>query len=126
MTKREALLSVDDLAGAFDMPSWERIEEANTETIFEEGHNAAREVMREDGTEDEIEDARDKAERGYLDHVYSRWSNAVGRVSNEIAAEHGLELLEVGRGHYRLVPGELAGEKYTWQDAAQKNACTNA
>jgi hypothetical protein len=118
MAKVKDVVTIDELASDFDLPSWEDIDELNIDYTLEAGSYAHREAIEEGATEEEAEEAALKAQDEASAEIYRNWHDGVERAAEELFGEHGLEL--VGRGkkepyyEYKVIPKE------SWRDAADR------
>src|SRR3972149_1002943 len=67
-----------------------------------------------EGTEEEREQQALQAETDYLSEEYRKYANAVSSVADEVFGEHGLVLVERGKGGFKVAP------ETSWNDAAYK------
>jgi hypothetical protein len=106
---------VEDLAELFGLPDSESVRELNDEWLHDSWWKPAYEEALDEGlSEEDAEEAGAEAESEGLDELYANWINAVESAVSDLFEEHGLELVEVTRGTFKLTP-----EK-SWNDAAAK------
>lgn len=110
---------LDKLAKLFGIPTSDELSEMND---FSEAYSAGRrEALADGATEDEADEKGLEYEQAEQDELYSRWSDGVTHVADELFGRHGLELSpkhpdkKSGRSfEYKIFPSK------SWNDAANK------
>ena len=110
------MLTVDQLAGLFDLPSWEELDDDNY--LFSHYDYAYSQALEEGKTEEEAEKIAQKAEGEARDELYGKWHEGVTQAADRLFEVHGLELIPESDDR---VPYKYSVEpKKSWRDAADK------
>ena len=112
MAKKDPqMLTYDDLAEVFGLPSWGSVDEDTWEYAADAGHAAYETVIKEGGSEWEAERAREDDESNASSEVFVTWKNAVEAVGAHEFGEVGLGLQDRwhetgGKERFWVVPVE--------------------
>lgn len=108
---------IDDLAKTFGIPTAEKADDGAADYAWEAGDYAYKEALKEDATESEAEEAREKAEQDIHDRLGAVWRNsfedALGRIFEEYA-DLNIEVLKSKPWLYRVSP------RTSWKKSAEK------
>lgn len=104
MAKRDDIMTIDQIAEMFGLPSWDSIDECNLDYYCDTAHHA---------TKDESFDSEEEREAEYFriqdatrDELFSQWYHAVARTAATLFERAGLTL------HGVKVKGKLAAHPY--------------
>lgn len=104
-------LSIDELVEMFKLPAWDKVEEMNQDSIWENGDLAYKEALRDGDSESKAEKAREDAEGEAGLDIYKHWHDAVVSASESLFGEHYLDIVPASakrkgvRPHeYKIVP----------------------
>jgi len=113
-------LNVDELATMFKLPTWDKIDEMNIDTIWENGDAAYKEALQDGESEKKAEESREKAEHAAGNEVYRTWHDAVMSAAENLFGKHHLELIAVPMKRKSVRPYEYRVQPKTSWDAALK------
>lgn len=115
----QEVFTLEELAKWFDLPDYMDVVEHN-QAFLADYYTAAFEKALNDGdSEEEAEEAGMEAEqRAEEEEVYWKYRNGITAAAEAVLEPHELELKELGKGQYKIVP-----EK-TWKDAAARLVTT--
>jgi hypothetical protein len=114
-------VDVNELAKMFDLPDYDKIDEQNVDYVWENGDYAYKEALGGGASEDEAEEARQKAEGEAQTEIYNKWHSGVIDAAEALFGEHGLTLVPIKPKHrgslpytYKVVPTT------SWNDALKQ------
>lgn len=114
-------VDVNELAKMFDLPDYDKIDEMNVDYVWEQGDYAYKETLSQGGSEDEAEEARQKAEGEAQSETYSKWHSGVTDAAEKLFGEHGLTLVPKKPKHKGSLPYEYKVVPTTsWNDALKQ------
>lgn len=112
--KVKDVLFVEDLADLFDLPSPVQIEERISDYTADVFHYVYKESLAEGATEEEAEKSAQEAEDESAREQYALYAKAVEQVAEREFGEHGLILVPLKKGGFKVHPEE------SWRAAADK------
>lgn len=119
--RKNAVVTVDELAEIFELPPWEDVQENTWEYVADAGNYGYREAIEDDADEDDAEEAREKAEAEAQDEVYGQWYDGVTSAAEQLFEEHELDLIPKRKDkfshEFEVAPREK-GQK-GWRKAAE-------
>lgn len=117
--KLKDVLTIDDLAKMFELPSYESIEEYNLDYISETWSAAYKEAKEQGASEQEAERAAEEAQEEATIDLYRAWHRAVLSAVEPLFRDHGLALTPRG-GRERLSYEFKVTPLTSWKDAADR------
>lgn len=113
-------LSVDQLAELFGLESFEKIDERNTDYVWEAGDSAYKHAIHEGESEKKAEKAREDAEGEAGVEIYTKWHDGVMAAAESLFGEHHLSLSPATAKRKGVRPFEYKVEPSKSWDAALK------
>jgi hypothetical protein len=112
-------INANELAELFGLTTYDDLHEHNIDYIWEAGNYAYKEALDDDASEEEAEEARDKAEQEADRELFENWHSALMNAAEYLFQEHGLTLAPVRGGEDYPFEFRVAPET-SWGDAARK------
>jgi hypothetical protein len=119
MTKRKFsdIFTADAIAKTFGIPSLEDVAESTWEYVADAGHYASNEALKEGGTEQEAEKAREKAEEVAGSAIYNTWKSSFEDALSSGFAEYAdLDIKPLAKEEWRY----KVSPKTSWERSAVK------
>lgn len=111
-------VDINELARMFDLPDYDKIDEQNVDYVWENGNYAYKEALQQGESEEEAEEARQKAEGEAQTEIYSKWHGGVLAAAEQLFGEHELELVPLRPKHRGSLPYEFrVVPKTSWNDS---------